>query len=146
MRVRIIIAAAVAVLLVGGGLLARAWFADEKPDTQTFAGRYTSETELGVRNLTIVGGHVRVAYAFDVLFEHPTDTATLRCGLVDTSGQLDFFEGSRSNAPAGAWTHLEFASNYDLPELTLGIRCSPSVDGVMSVVFRDVTLTAEPVD
>lgn len=93
-------------------------------------------------NLTILGGRVHVSYAFDVLFDpaHELKPSTLRCGLVDTSGRLDFFEGSRTMAPAGTWTHLEFASNYDLPELTLGIRCSPSKNGPASIAFRNIQL------
>lgn len=145
MRARIIIAAAVVAVLLGGGMLVRLWFAPE-PDTQTFAGSYTAASELGVRNLTIQGGHVRVSYSLDVLFEHPVRTATLRCGLIDTSGTLDFFEGSRTNAPEGVWTHLEFDADFELPDLTLGIRCSPSADGVMSAVFRDVTLQSSLVE
>jgi len=144
MRVLGIIAAVVVV--AGLGLLARTWFAPAGTSEDTvFAGAYTSDTDLRVTNLTIAGGHVRVGYSFDVLFD-PDRPATLRCGLVDTSGRLDFFEGSRQNAPSGAWTHVVFESSYDLPELTLGIRCSPSVDGVMSVAFRDAEITVKPLD
>lgn len=141
---RILLAAAAVAALVGTGLLVRLWFTPEGPGTQTFAGAFTSETELGVRNLTIQGGHIRVSYSLDVLFEHPEPDATLRCGLIDTSGRLEFFEGSRTNAPVGEWTHLDFALDYELPELTLGIRCSPSADGVMSAVFRNVELAVAP--
>lgn len=147
-RSRLLLAAAAVVALVGLGLLARSWFAPASDTGKVFAGSYTSDTDLRITNLTIAGGHVRVRYAFDVLFA-PDDAAgapTLRCGLIDTSGRLDFFESSRRNAPSGAWTHLEYESNFDLPELTLGIRCSPSADGVMSVAFRGIALTATQLD
>ena len=144
MRVLAIVTAVVVV--VGLAALGRVWLAPSATSDDTvFAGAYTSDTDLRVTNLTIAGGHVRLGYSFDVLFEADRP-ATLRCGLVDTSGRLDFFEGSRQNAPSGAWTHLVFESSYDLPELTLGIRCSPSVDGVMSIAFRDAEITVEPLD
>lgn len=138
-----IVAVVAVATVIGLGLLARVWFAPPDKSSHTFAGAFTPETQLSVRNLTILGGRVRLAYSFDVLLEHPDDRATLRCGLIDTSGTLEFFESSRTNAPEGAWTHLEYAANFDLPELTLGIRCSPSDGAVMSVVFRDVALTAD---
>ncbi|CAN5323723.1 hypothetical protein BH11ACT5_BH11ACT5_13450 [soil metagenome] len=148
-RSRVILAAAAVVALLGLGLLARLWFAPETPTGKVFAGTYTSDTDLRVTNLTIGGGHVTVRYAFDVLFEPKgPDAATgvLRCGLVDTSGRLDFFESSRNNAPADSWTHIEYEANFDLPELTLGIRCSPSIDGAMSIAFRNVILTVTQLD
>lgn len=140
-RIVVLILGIAAVIAVAA--LARFSFAGST-DQKIFAGTYTSDTDLRVANLTIVGGHVRVAYALDVLYEPDAARGTLRCGLVDTSGQLDFFAGSSTTAPAGAWTHLEFASNYDLPDITLGVRCSPSGNGVASVTFRDIGLTAEP--
>lgn len=143
-RVALLVAAVAAVLLLG--VLGRAWFSTD-PEQTIFAGTYTSDTDLRVTNLTITGGHVRVGYALDVLYAPSLSTtvpsSSLRCGLVDTSGQLDFFAGSSTIAPAGEWTHLEFASNYDLPDITLGVRCSPSADGAASVTFRNIGITAE---
>ncbi|MCU1412256.1 MAG: hypothetical protein JWR04_2963 [Rhodoglobus sp.] len=148
-RSRVLLAAAAAVALLGLGLLVGLWFAPGHSTGRLFAGAYTSDTDLRVSNLTIGGGHVKVRYAFDVLFEPKgpdADTGVLRCGLVDTSGRLDFFESSRRNALTGEWTHVEYEANYDLPELTLGIRCSPSIDGVMSIAFRNIILTVTQLD
>ena len=144
MRVLVIVGAVLVVAALAA--LVRVWFAPAG-DTgdRLFAGSYTSDTDLRVANLTIAGGHVRLGYSIDVLFE-PDRPATLRCGLVDTSGRLDFFQSSRQDVPAGAWTHVVFESSYDLPELTLGIRCSPSVDGVMSVAFRRAEITVRQLD
>jgi hypothetical protein len=66
--------------------------------------------------------------------------------MVDTSGRLDFFEASRTNATSGVWTKLQFEARYDLPDLTLGIRCSPDRSGAMTVVFRNAELHSEPFD
>ena len=149
MKGRVILAAAAVVAVLGLGLLARLWFTPGTSTGKVFAGTYTSDTDLRVTNLTIGGGHLKVRYAFDVLFEPKgpdADTGVLRCGLVDTSGRLDFFESSRRNALTGSWTHVEYEANYDLPELTLGIRCSPSIDGVMSIAFRNIILTVTQLD
>lgn len=149
MKRRVVLAVAAAIAVLGLGLLVQLWFEPATATSKVFAGTYTSDTDLRVTNLTIGGGHVRVRYAFDVLFEPRSPdagTGVLRCGLVDTSGRLDFFESSRRNALSGAWTHVVYESNYDLPELTLGIRCSPSIDGVMSIAFRNIILTATPLD
>ena len=142
MGARAILVAATVVALIGLGLLARLAFAPGGSGDLTFGGNYSSDTDLRVANRTIEGGHVRVGYSLDVFFRS-AEPATLRCGLVDTSGTLEFFEASRRTAPSGAWTHLEFAADFDLPELTLGIRCSPSVDGVISVVFRDAAIEVD---
>lgn len=145
-RSRVILSATAAVVAVVLAALVTWWFSTgPAADTKVFAGTYTSDTDVRVSNLTIPGGHVRVAYAFDVLFQPSGEVGTLRCGLVDTSGRLDFFEASRTVASSGAWTHVEFAADYDLPELTLGIRCSPSYDGTASMAFRGIRLSADPV-
>jgi hypothetical protein len=70
--------------------------------------------------------------------------SSLECGLVDTTARLEFFRGSGTTATIGVWTLLEFEADYDLPELTLGIRCSPSTDGALAVVFRNPELHAVP--
>jgi hypothetical protein len=110
------------------------------------AGTFTSDSDIRVTNLTIEGGHVTVGYSMDVLFEPQAAQTALRCGLVDTSGTFDFFGGSQTIAPAGTWTTLEFEADYELGELTLGIRCSPDADGALSVVFRDALIHASPID
>lgn len=142
-----IIAGAALIAVLGLGALARLWFAPDpdRSDEKVFAGVYTSDTDIRVTNLTISGGHVRVGYALDVLYR-PSAPGTLRCGLVDTSGSLDFFEASRTMALSGGWMHVEFAADYDLPELTLGIRCSPSQDGPASIAFRGIRLYAADLD
>jgi len=145
-RSRVILAATAGAVAVALGVLVPSWFsAGPAADTKVFAGTYTSDTDVRVSNLTIEGGHVRVAYGFDVLFQPSGEAGVLRCGLVDTSGRLDFFAGSRTVAFSGGWTHLEFAADYDLPELTLGIRCSPSADGPASMAFRGIRLSAEAI-
>jgi len=143
----------IAAAIIPLGMLARDAF-DRPASTDTVAaGTFTSDSDIRLTNLTINGGHLRVGYSLDVFFTPaliaaglPTreDAAGLRCGLVDTSGRLDFFEASRTNAPPGVWTHLTFDANYDLPDLTLGIRCTPDESGGLTAVFRRAEVHADP--
>ena len=146
MRVRraLLLATAVAAV-VGLGLLVRVWFEDPVPQQQTFAGFYTSDSDIRVTNLTINGGHIEVGYSVEVLVIPGGSATGIRCGMVDTSGRLDFFEASRTSAAAGRWTTLSFDANYNLPELTLGMRCSPNRSGQLTVIFRNAELHATPV-
>ncbi|WP_309616881.1 hypothetical protein [Salinibacterium sp.] len=146
MRARraLLLGAAVAAV-VGLALLVQLWFDGPVPREQTFAGFYTSDSDIRVTNLTINGGHIEVGYSVDVLVIPGGSATGIRCGMVDTSGRLDFFEASRTSAEAGNWTTLRFSANYDLPELTLGMRCSPNRSGQLTVIFRDAELHATPV-
>jgi hypothetical protein len=139
--VTIVVAAAV----IGLVALATSWFGAPTAGDTTFAGTYTSDTDLRVANLTIPGGHVTAGYSVDVLFlPQGSDPSGIRCGIVDTSGRLELFEPSRTTAAPGQWVTLAFDANYILPELTLGLRCSPNSDGAATVVFRDAELHVTP--
>jgi hypothetical protein len=125
---------------------------------QTFSGFYTSDTIIRIANLSTAGGHVSAGYTVDVLAlpvrtlpartlpetTLPGSSASLRCGLVDTSGTLDLFAASRTTAEPGGWHTLSFDANYILPELTLGLRCLPNGNGVMTVVVRNAEVRVAP--
>ena len=147
MRVRraLLLVAAVAAV-AGFGMLARPLFAGADPSEQTFTGVYSSDSDIRVTNLTINGGHVAVGYSVDVLVVPNGVSTGIRCGMVDTSGRLDFFEASRTRAESGKWTRLAFDANFELPELTLGMRCSPDRAGQLTVIFRDAELHASLID
>ncbi|WP_309620071.1 hypothetical protein, partial [Salinibacterium sp.] len=68
MRARraLLLGAAVAAV-VGLALLVQLWFDGPVPREQTFAGFYTSDSDIRVTNLTINGGHIEVGYSVDVL-------------------------------------------------------------------------------
>ncbi|MBG6054765.1 hypothetical protein IWX81_001155 [Salinibacterium sp. CAN_S4] len=147
MRVRqalLLVAAVAAVVAVA--MLGRLLFVGANPGEQTFSGFYTSDSDIRVTNLTINGGHTAVGYSVDVLVVPNGVSTGIRCGMVDTSGRLDFFEASRTRAEAGTWTTLAFDANFELPELTLGMRCSPDRTGQLTVIFRDAELHATPID
>ena len=144
---RELIACAVIAVVVGTGIAMASWFGPiEHSGDRVFAGRYGPGSDLQVANLSIPGGRVTVGYSVEVLFLPDGRPSSMHCGLVDTSARLDFFAGSHTVAPSGEWTKLEFADDYDLPEITLGIRCSPERSGGLTVVFRDAEVHALPLD
>ena len=147
MRVpRALLVVAAVVVVAGFGMLAQRLFAGAEPREQTFTGFYSSDSDIRVTNLTIHGGHVAVGYSLDVLVVPNGASTGIRCGMVDTSGRLDFFEASRTRAETGTWTRLAFEANFELPELTLGVRCSPDHPGQLTVIFRDAELHATVID
>lgn len=137
-RTGLAVAAVVAAVVVVGLALTQA--PGPHPHDETFAGDYTSDTDLRVASLSIPGGHVNAGYSVDVLFLPAEAGSGIRCGIVDTSGKVDLFEASRTNAQPGVWTTLSFDGRYVFPAMTLGLRCSPDRSGPATVVFRDAEL------
>lgn len=137
--------AAGAVLVVTLGILTHGWFGTTAARDLTVEGTYTSDSDIRVAALAIPGGHQTVGYSLDVFLEPQGFPTGIRCGMVETSGRLDFFEASRTSAEASGWTRLEFEARYSLPRLELGIRCSPNQDGALTAVFRNAELHAVPI-
>lgn len=112
---------------------------------RTISGFYSPAESLAVANLTIVDGTYRVGYSMDVLYSPQLAGSVLRCSLVDTSGLIEFFGPGVQEVQAGLWTTVNYDNVFDLPDLTLGIRCKPSNGTVLTAVFRNVDLFAQPV-
>ena len=143
--VTVIVVAAVVASAVVVGLATTQPVAGPHHHDETFAGDYTSDTDLRVASLGIPGGHVSAGYSVDVLFLPAEAGSGIRCGIVDTSGSVDLFEASRTNAGPGVWTTLSFDGRYVFPAMTLGLRCSPDRSGPATIVFRDAELHATAV-
>ena len=107
-------------------------------------GYFTPSSGIPVSNHTIAAGVYRVGYSMEVYFAPAEASTTLTCLLVDTSGRIEFFKGGPQQIPAGEWTKVGYDAIFDLPDLTLGIRCKPSADGGLSATFRSVNLYAFP--
>jgi hypothetical protein len=113
----------------------------DTPD-RTLTGYYSPGDAITVQNLTIGDGRYRIGYSMEVLYSPLGSGDELRCGLADTSGRIEFFDEAVRDVPAGEWTQVAFNAVLELPELTLGLECSPSRAGLLSVVFRSVSLYA----
>lgn len=111
----------------------------------TVSGYYTPDQPLVVSNLTIGDGVYRVGYSANVLFLPDNPLAELRCWIVDTAGRIEFFDDGVREVPPRLWTRISARSVYDLPALTLGLRCRPTENGGLTAMFREVTLYATEV-
>ncbi len=140
-RALLLVATVAAVASVG--LLARLGFPDPVPGDQVFSGLYVSDTDIQVTNLTIDGGRVDAGYSVDVLLMPREHDAGIRCRLVDTTGRLEFFDASSMVVKPGRWASLTFEAAYELPELTLGLRCASQTSGPLTVLFRNAQIYAE---
>jgi len=141
-RVIAVLAATGVVAAVGVGA---AWSAaDPTPDgTALLVGRYQQGEQIALTNLTVPDGSYAVAYSAEVqFFAHGRDTV-LECGLVDASGRIGYLDDTVFAVPGtGAWTRIGDTAVYDVPEITLGIRCRPTADGSFGIGYRGLSLTA----
>jgi len=147
MRRRVIggIAGGVAVALVAAGAV---WVtASVRPDgSALLVGFYRPTQQIALSNLTVVEGTYLVEYGAEVQFFADEKTTVLYCGLVDASGRIGYLDDTVFPVPAdGAWTPIGDSATYDVPEITLGIRCSPTAPGAFGIGYRGVSLTATPV-
>ena len=108
-----------------------------------FSGRFSPDSPIRLTNQTIIGGRYLVGFSMEVLFSPAKDAVTLTCRVVDTSGQIAGFNDLASTVIAGGWTRIEVEQEYDLPDLTLGIRCAPGSRQLLTAEFRDVQLQIE---
>jgi hypothetical protein len=146
MRSGVIPAAAAIALAVLGAVAVVGSLAPRGRDGERLvAGYYTPGQEIALGNLTIEGGPYRLRYAADVQFFSPDPTASLRCGLVDTTGRIGRLGDRVSTVRGdGEWTRISAASRIDVPDISLGLRCSPTSSAAIGVTFRGVLIEAEP--
>jgi len=148
MRRRVIAGIAATVVVAVGGVSA-VWAAashDTAPDgAALLVGYYLPTQQIALSNLTVVEGTYLVEYRAEVQFFASNPTTVLQCGLVDASGRIGYLDDRVFPVPAnGAWTRIGDSATYDVPEITLGIRCSATAPGSFGIGYRTVELTAEP--
>jgi hypothetical protein len=137
--------AAAAVVAVGGLGVVRAG-ADVTPDGSSLrVGYFQPGEQIALTNLTVADGTYRVRYGAEVQFFADRTDTVLACGLIDASGRIGYIDDTTFAVPGtGAWTRVGEDAAYDLPAVTLGIRCSPSAAGSFGVGYRDASLMATP--
>ncbi len=133
--------AAVAGASVVWGLPGRA-----QDDSALRVGYFQPGQQIPLTNLTVADGTYRVKYGVEVQFFADRRDTVLECGLIDASGRIGYLDDTVVPVPGnGKWTRLGATASYDVPAITLGIRCSPSAAGSFGIGYRDVSLTATPV-
>ena len=116
------------------------------PTTATFgAGYYETTDSVVIRNLTIDDGSYVVGYTLEMRVVSPVLDAGLSCQLDEVSGRLAAFQETPSMVMAnGEWQKLEYFGRFDVPNITVSIRCRPLVVGQYSITARNVDLYATP--
>lgn len=117
------------------------------PSTDTLiSGRFGPSNPVVLDNLTIADGSYIVSYSLSAFVSAKGAPASVSCGVVDTSGRIAFFAGMTRVADSSGWVELAAAGRFDLPELTLGLRCFAEREAAIDMVVRDVSLLATAVD
>jgi hypothetical protein len=117
------------------------------PATDTLiSGRFGPDDPMVLENLTIADGDYTVSYSLDVFVSTKGIPGSVSCGLVDTSGRIAFFSGMTRVVESGHWVDLNASGTFDLPELTLGLRCFAERDSTIDLVVRNVSLEATALD
>jgi hypothetical protein len=144
--VALLAAGGIAILIVAGGALEYAHERSMHLSVDTVvSGYYTPTKPIAVTNLTLDRGTYSAGYSVKILFTPHYAGSTLKCDLIDTTGRVSFFTGSERVVTGGHWTTITYGDTFDLPDLTLGFRCSPSSGEGITVVFRSMNLFAAPV-
>lgn len=111
---------------------------------QVFSGDYSPTEPVSILNRTIGDGRYLIGYSLWVFAAPQAAPVDVTCTIVDTSGRIAFFVDLEQTVPSGTWTKIAAQGEFDLPELTLGLRCRPTAPTSMSLIVRDVRLDVEP--
>ena len=103
-------------------------------------GRFGPNSPIAVLNRTIEDGRYTIGYSLWIYIAPRGGPVSVSCFVVDGSGRVAFFADLERTAAPGRWTKLAAEGTFDLPEVTLGIRCAPAQDATLEVVLRDVRL------
>jgi len=75
----------------------------------------------------------------------PVADGGLSCQLDEVSGRLAAFQETPSTVLANStWSKLEYFGRFEVPNITVSIRCHPLIAGQYSVTVRGVDLYATP--
>ena len=110
------------------------------------SGTFGPDKPITLKNLTVQDGRYLVSYALDVFVTSPAGEITLTCSVVDTTGRLAELPGLAQTAASGGWQEISAKDVFELPDLTMGIRCYPDREVSMQVVVRDARLGATRID
>lgn len=111
---------------------------------RVYTGQFGPDDPVSLGNLTIADGRFDVGYRLEVLLVPRGAPVRIACTIVDTSGRIGFFDGLARTLEPGRWTTLTADGSFDLPELTLGLRCAPDDAATFDLIVREAVITAVP--
>ncbi len=117
--------------------------ASPDPDAQLIAGAFGPDQPLILSNLSVPDGRYEVSAEVDLVVSGVVQPFDLTCRLIDTSGQLNYVGGAILSVAHSGVVKVTFTSTYELPDITLGLRCYPSTDVVLDVLVRSARITTE---
>lgn len=112
--------------------------------SRSIDGYFTPRDSIDLGNLSLDSGRYRLGYSFRMTFTSAHGAATLRCGLVDPSGTIGYVSSNSFRVvTANDWARaVTFTGEYSLPEMTVGVRCTPSLSGTLHIDIADFRITA----
>ena len=114
--------------------------------SQYYNGYYEAGEPLNLSYATIPDGQYVLGYSMTMLANSAAPDALVNCSFVDPNGQIGYLSTDFSVSPAdGTVKRIERQAAFDLPSLTIALRCSPTVTGEFSAQFSDIAVTIERV-
>ncbi|MCU1404091.1 MAG: hypothetical protein JWQ43_394 [Glaciihabitans sp.] len=109
-----------------------------------YNGYFEAEQAIGLEYTSLAEGRYRLGYSMDVRFGAQDSRTMLICSFVDSNGIIGYLSGEVQRVPAdGQQYHLEYERVFPLPEITVGLRCSPNRSGQLSAQFADIRVSVE---
>lgn len=108
-----------------------------------YSGKYGPGDPIILDNLTLAGGRYVIDLQLELFVHVAGPPVMLSCSIIDATGQLGPLFGTGFAAGAGDWFSISSTSTYELPETTLGLRCSPDRPAVLDVLVRDADISAQ---
>lgn len=108
------------------------------------SGWFGPDRPVALVNRSLSFGDYRIGYTIELLVAPQGPPVEVTCGVVDTTGRIAFFDSLDRTVESGRWVTIEAEGDFDLPDLTLGLRCAPDGTGLLDVIVRRVSLDVEP--
>jgi hypothetical protein len=148
-RVRIVVAAlaTASVLSVVGAAWSVSASSMRTPDdgsSQYYSGFYQAGDPLNLSYATIPEGRYWLGYSMTVTADSPNPDAQLVCSFVDPNGQIEYLRDDLKVTDVNGTSQVvERRSTFELPSITIALRCVPTVSGHFSAQFSDIYVTIE---
>jgi hypothetical protein len=150
-RGRIVVAALAAASVLS--LVGAAWSVSSSAartptdgSSQYYNGYYEAGDSLNLNYATIPDGRYALGYSMTVVADSPTPDALLVCSFVDPNGRIGYLADNYTVFPAdGTPQQLDLNQPYELPSITIALRCSPTTSGELSVQFTNIAVTIDRV-
>ena len=118
----------------------------DRGDDLYVAGYYSVDESITLAYRTVTYGEYDLGYSMEVRLTTSDASTVLECGWVDPNFVIGYLDSSPREVVAalGTATPLAFTGFFQLPNVTIALRCSPSQTGELSAQFSNVELAITP--